>query len=145
MSAPLAIVASFGLIACGLYFAVSGKGATTKIKVFSVEVDGGLGSIMVIIGVVGLGLTAWWDWNTSTDDDIVPVEDIVPVAQHDAWGFGDDAYLDNLSTLCWEGDMEACDDLYWDSLPDSDYEYTGATCGERDAFEIERTCTERFP
>ena len=136
MSAPLAIVASFGLIACGLYFAVSGKGATTKIKVFSVEVDGGLGSIMVIIGVVGLGLTAWWDWNASTDSPDSPGRPVI-------WTFGDDAYLDDLSTLCWEDDMQACDDLYWDSLADSDYEYTGATCGEIGAFE-EGTCTERF-
>lgn len=34
-------------------------------------------------------------------------------------------YLDNLSILCSEGDMEACDDLYWDSPVDSEYEAQG--------------------
>lgn len=160
MTATLAILASFGLIACGLWFAVSGKGASTRIKVLSVEVDGGLGAIMVIIGVVGLGLTAWWDWSersTPVDDDpdtgfYEPEDytDDAPPIIGDAvytvpepWTYGDDYELDILSDACWQGDMNSCDQLFYNSLPDSNYEFTGATCGDLWAFDP-GTCVLRF-
>ena len=161
MTASLAILASFGLIACGLYFAVSGKGATTRVKVFSVEVDGGLGAIMVMIGVVGLALTAWWDWSeraaTPDDDpdsgfyepedfsddfpsDLGPAAYTVP----EPWAYGDDWELDALSEACWGGDMSACDELFFSSAPVSEYEQIGATCGGFLAFEP-GTCAARGP
>jgi hypothetical protein len=42
-----------------------------------------------------------------------------------------DADLDSLRASCAEGDMEACDDLYFDSPVGSDEEEFGSTCGGR--------------
>lgn len=44
---------------------------------------------------------------------------------------GDDPALDQLAADCYSGDMQACDDLYWDSPIDSEYEAYGNTCGGR--------------
>ncbi|MBK9179162.1 MAG: hypothetical protein IPM45_06225 [Acidimicrobiales bacterium] len=46
-----------------------------------------------------------------------------------AYTYGDDAYLDGLWDACSGGDMEACDQLYYESPVDSEYETFGATCG----------------
>lgn len=46
--------------------------------------------------------------------------------------YGDDPQLDALWDSCAEGDMEACDDLYYDSPFGSDYENFGDTCGNRE-------------
>lgn len=46
-------------------------------------------------------------------------------------GYGDDASLDALHDACAAGDMQACDDLYFDSPLWSDYEEFGDTCGGR--------------
>ncbi len=44
---------------------------------------------------------------------------------------GDDPLLDELAANCYAGDMQACDDLYWESPLDSAYEDYGNTCGGR--------------
>ena len=44
---------------------------------------------------------------------------------------GDDPALDQLADDCYRGDMQACDDLYWDSAIGSAYEDYGNTCGGR--------------
>lgn len=49
----------------------------------------------------------------------------------EATDFGDDPYLDGLWTACEGGDWAACDQLYWDSPIDSEYEAFGGTCGYR--------------
>lgn len=46
-------------------------------------------------------------------------------------GYGDDPELDALWDACEAGDLTACDDLFWSSMVDSEYEEFGATCGER--------------
>ena len=46
-----------------------------------------------------------------------------------AFSFGDDALLDSLWISCAAGDFAACDQLYFDSPSDSDYEFFGDTCG----------------
>ena len=43
--------------------------------------------------------------------------------------YGDDPVLDALYDACADGDMTACDDLFWDSPIDSEYEDFGQTCG----------------
>ena len=43
---------------------------------------------------------------------------------------GDDE-LSRLYGACAEGDMGACDELFWRSPPGSEYEQFGATCGDR--------------
>ena len=44
--------------------------------------------------------------------------------------YGDDPRLDALYDSCAAGDMVACDDLYWESPIDSDYEAFALTCGD---------------
>lgn len=65
----------------------------------------------------------WWDYD---DDSSYP----------DSWWgdadtYGDDADLDVLWDACDDGDFEACDDLWYLSPIDSDYEEFGDTCGRR--------------
>ncbi len=43
--------------------------------------------------------------------------------------FGDDEALDSLWTACADGDLDACDDLYFQSPFGSEYESFGSTCG----------------
>lgn len=52
----------------------------------------------------------------------------------------ENARLDALYDDCDDGDMEACDDLYWDSPVDSFYEEFGSTCGNRER-ETRGDCT----
>jgi hypothetical protein len=49
----------------------------------------------------------------------------------DGTAYGDDPALDALWDACEEGDGTACDDLFWQSPVDSEYEAFGNTCGER--------------
>jgi hypothetical protein len=49
------------------------------------------------------------------------------------FAYGDDAALDALWDACESGDMQACDDLYFDSPFGSEYEDFGDTCGNRQA------------
>lgn len=44
---------------------------------------------------------------------------------------GNDPVLDQLADRCANGDFGACDDLFWQSPLDSDYEDFGARCGDR--------------
>lgn len=46
-----------------------------------------------------------------------------------AMTYGDDPELDRLWDGCAAGDLEDCDELYWTSAIDSDYETFGSTCG----------------
>lgn len=49
----------------------------------------------------------------------------------DAFTYGDDETLDRLWDDCAAGDGQACDDLYFESPVDSEYEQFGDTCGNR--------------
>ena len=49
------------------------------------------------------------------------------------FAYGDDAALDALWDSCEAGDMQACDDLYFESPVGSEYESFGDTCGNRQA------------
>lgn len=62
-------------------------------------------------------------------------------------GLGDDPVLDALAQDCFDGDLEACDDLFIESPIDSDYETYGNTCGDRVPEEEVngRLCTIIFP
>jgi len=55
--------------------------------------------------------------------------------------------LDALAQDCFDGDLEACDDLFIESPIDSDYETYGNTCGDRVPEEevAGRLCTTIFP
>ncbi len=59
---------------------------------------------------------------------------------------GDDPALNALAQDCFDGDMSACDDLFFQAPVDSDYERYGNTCGGRiDEAEVNsRLCTNIF-
>lgn len=57
--------------------------------------------------------------------------------------FGDNPRLDNLYTACESGNMEACDDLYWLSDWDSEYETMGLSCGQAPEDVTGDACSER--
>lgn len=63
----------------------------------------------------------------------------------ESFTFGDDAALDALWQACSAGDGQACDDLYWDSPIDSEYEAFGNTCGYRfPEADAPGTCVDAF-
>lgn len=58
-------------------------------------------------------------------------------------GFGTDPQLDLLWVECEEGNMFACDDLFFSSAPGTIYEDFGATCGGRGTGDGD--CVSEFP
>lgn len=69
-----------------------------------------------------------------TSREVVPDTwsgDAAPPAEPEsgAQAYGEDPDLDLLYDACAEGDMDACDDLYWSSPYGSEYEAFGASCG----------------
>ena len=57
-----------------------------------------------------------------------PVEQSEPVPPGD---LGPDPVLNQYAQNCFDGDLQACDDLYYESAPLSEYERYGMTCGGR--------------
>jgi hypothetical protein len=60
------------------------------------------------------------------DPDLIERFDPVPPT-----GLGADATLDRYAQDCFEGDLQACDDLYFLSTPMTGYEEYAVTCGGR--------------
>jgi S1-C subfamily serine protease len=60
-------------------------------------------------------------------------EDWLPARPDAPWTYGDDPELDGLWDACEDGDLDACDELYWRSAVGSEYEDHGASCGRRGA------------
>jgi hypothetical protein len=71
----------------------------------------------------------------------------IPEATETPDGLGDDPVLDELAQSCYDGDMQACDDLYSQSEEDSAYELYGGTCAGRQEVSASDTvyCTDAFP
>jgi hypothetical protein len=71
----------------------------------------------------------------------------IPPATVTPDGLGEDPALDELAQGCYDGDMQACDDLYVQSEADSLYELYGGTCaGRQDVSEADTVfCTDAFP
>ena len=55
---------------------------------------------------------------------------------------GPDPVLDEYAGACFAGDLQACDDLYYESPPMSDYEEYAGTCGGRVKLWSVMYCTE---
>lgn len=83
-----------------------------------------LGSIGTVLVAILLGVVAGLAGTTRG-----PIEGLDGTAT--ARAYGDDPALDALWDACEDGDLGACDLLFWDSIVGSDYEHFGATCGER--------------
>jgi hypothetical protein len=60
-------------------------------------------------------------------------------------GLGDDPTFDALAQQCYDGDMQACDDLFLQSDVDSLYETYGDTCAGRQPPGTDVFCTVSFP
>ena len=84
--------------------------------------------------VPGATTTTGGDEVTTTTEadvtDTTAASGDVPEAQEPG-DLGDDAELDALAQDCFEGDFGACDQLFFDSPIDSDYEAYGDSCGGR--------------
>ncbi len=66
-------------------------------------------------------------------------EQFPPVPPED---LGPDPVLDDYAQQCFDGALQACDDLLYESPPMSQYETYGATCGGRVKEYTVGTCTE---
>jgi len=69
----------------------------------------------------------------------------IPPAEQEPEGLGDDAALDDLAQDCFDGDMGACDELFFAADVDSTYEQYGDTCAGRQAEGTPNLCVESFP
>jgi hypothetical protein len=132
------LVLGFSLVAAGLWFAIRGTGeaAAGGQALRGIAVQGPAWLILVAIGV---GVCVWGAWlGAGSDPKFVTETSVSTTASTSGFdGFDDDFvlddvpfdYLDELWDDCAFGDMSACDELYWDSPFDSDWEWFGATCG----------------
>ena len=68
-----------------------------------------------------------------------PVEQFPPV---DPGQLGPDPVLDGYAAECFAGDLQACDDLFFESPPLSAYEEYASTCGGRVKLYTVPFCTE---
>ncbi|SOC46979.1 hypothetical protein SAMN05660748_0556 [Blastococcus aggregatus] len=68
-----------------------------------------------------------------------PPEQFPPVPPREA---GPDPVLDAYAQDCFAGDLQACDDLLFESPPLSDYEEYGGSCGGRVKAYTVGSCTE---
>jgi hypothetical protein len=106
----LAAVSVIALVAATVYLAVSADedGTFGRRVDREIEIDGGLDDEIEIDG--------GFDDDDSADED-------------EPFEYGDDALLDDLYDQCEDGDLVACDDLYFESPEGSAYESFGSTCG----------------
>lgn len=80
-----------------------------------------------------------------TDAPEPTIAGTVPPAEQEPEGLGDDSALDELAQDCFDGDMGACDDLFFAAEVDSTYEQYGDTCAGRQAQGTPNLCVETFP
>ena len=73
------------------------------------------------------------------------VDSSIPPATEEPDGLGDDAGFDALAEDCFDGDMQACDDLYNRAEDDSAYRRYGDTCAGRQPEGTRQFCTATFP
>jgi hypothetical protein len=83
-------------------------------------------------GVFGSGIT-------SEDVASGPVEQFPAI---EPGSLGPDPVLNAYADSCFDGDMQACDDLYFESPPLSDYEQYAGTCGGRVKQFVVSACTD---
>jgi hypothetical protein len=69
----------------------------------------------------------------------------IPEATESPDGLGDDASLDALARECFDGSMDACDDLFDQSDDGTDYQRYGDTCAGRQPENTQVYCATSFP
>ncbi len=134
------LVMGFGflLAAIGLMFAYGGKGSDpaggSATKQFSVSGPAWL--ILTVVGVALFFVGAIYEWEP-VDPENPPAVDNEDEDDHEdadddgdaPYDYGDDQLLDTLWDFCSLGDWDACDELWFESESDSEYEYFAGTCG----------------
>ncbi|MGY1843035.1 hypothetical protein [Modestobacter sp. SYSU DS0875] len=88
-------------------------------------------------GLDGFGLDDYGSGDHGPDAAQVEQTDPVPPD-----GLGDDPVLDGLAQQCFDGDLQACDDLYQEALLQPGYGDYGLTCGGRVEEFAVYTCTQ---
>jgi hypothetical protein len=90
-----------------------------------------LAIIGLVLGVLGVVFVLVWFAVLGPRIAEEVRQEIESGVQSDAFGYGDDATLDQLWDSCAAGDGQACDDLYSQAPIGSEYEQFGDTCGDR--------------
>jgi hypothetical protein len=123
------IILGGALVAAGLYFAVkniaSANAGAEAAKSFSVT-----GPSWLILVAIGAGVIVYGGvlYKPSLQPTISPTP---PTEVSEPFDYGDDPVLDAIYDRCADGSMSACDNLFLQSPPDSNYEAFGAFCGLR--------------
>lgn len=85
------------------------------------------------------------DTTGATDTTVADDNGDIPPGQDPRNILGDDQALNDLANQCFEGDMQACDDLFAQTPVDSDLEAYSQTCGGRiDEVDGSPDCVARF-
>lgn len=123
-----------------------GQGAATPRKTNKRAVVLAALAALVVTGLA-VALFVWSGSDDDGDGGGSGGDSSIPAASSEPEGLGDDAELDEYAEECYDGDMEACDDLYRESPRSSAYELYGGTCAGRqpnaDAAEV--FCVDAFP
>jgi len=115
------------------YGAPAGPPRRTLRKVLGWSIAGVLVLVALVVGAV------------LADDAATPDARVsAPAATWLPTGLGDEPALDRLAEQCHQGDMSACDDLFYDSDFDSEYEEYGDTCAGRRSGGAWAMCADVF-
>ncbi len=98
--------------------------------------------IAAIVGVLALAGVVIFLLTRDGDDDSTSS---IPAATEEPTGLGDDEGFNALAQDCYDGDMQACDDLYNRAEDDSEYRRYGDTCAGRQPAGTRQFCTSAFP
>jgi hypothetical protein len=81
---------------------------------------------------------------TLPSDTSTTIAGVIPPPTLEPIGLGDDPTLDALAQSCYDGDMEACDNLWSDSVDGSAYRNFGDTCAGRQPPNSGVWCVDAF-
>jgi hypothetical protein len=121
----MAVVALITGIFLAFFGIITGVMALNRIK----NSDSG-GKALAIAGIV-LGFLGTLGWGIIAVFVIFVANADGPSPSVDPFSYGDDPVLDALWDDCEAGNMQACDDLYDQSVAGSDYDEFADTCGFR--------------
>jgi hypothetical protein len=109
-----------------------------------------LATVLFVVGAEDIGRGMGEEFSTSLEDTMGwmaeggvgtagPVEEFPAVAPG---VLGPDPVLNAYAASCFEGELGACDDLYYQAPPMSDYEEYAGTCGGRVKLFALVSCTD---
>ena len=129
---PVLLLAAAGaltLSACGSGVSESDDGAATTLGVPDLTLPEATTSTTEAAAADATTTTEAGADTTATTAGAGAGDDVPEPTSPD--GLGDDPELDALAQDCFDGDFSACDQLFFESPADSDYEAYGDSCGGR--------------